>query len=186
MSKLIIVGLIFLLSCNSNPQTNSKVVKTVDKSYKISVDRFLNDKNIPQLSKDLYLGKVRPTDNEENLSLIDSINSSGQARGFYFLAITKSMKFADGAYSEPLGIAAKAYVEDNTIEFLSYFIDNKDKLTEEDYKNWANFVYGEIQIESEGTEQKAVNDLKAKMINNCKDLSEEYKTRIDKFIGLMK
>ena len=186
MSKLIIVGLIFLLSCNTNSQTNSKVVKTVDKSYKISVDRFLLDKSIPQISKDLYLEKVKPTDNNETLSLIDSINSTGQARGFYFMVITKSMKYADGAYAEPLGIAAKEFVEKNTTEFLSYFMNNQDLLSNEDFKNWASSVYGEIQIDSEGSEQNAVNDLQAKMKNNCKGQTKKYITKIDEFIGLMK
>lgn len=174
------------MSCNSNSQTNLKVDKTVDKSYKISVGRFLLDKSIPQISKDLYLGKIKPTDNDENLALIDSINSTGQARGFYFLVITKTMKYADGAYAEPLGIASKSFVENNTIEFLSYFLANKDFLTNEDFKNWARSVYGEIQIDSEGSEQEAVTDLKTKMLTNCQGSSVDYQHSIERFIDLMK
>lgn len=174
------------MSCNSNSQITSKVNKTVDNSYKISVDRFLLDKSIPQISKDLYLEKVKPTDNNETLALIDSINSIGLARGFYFLVITKTMKYADGAYSEPLGLAAKEFVEKNTTEFLSYFMNNQDFLSNEDFKNWSNSVYGEILIDSEGSEQNAVYDLQFKMINNCKGYSKEYKAKIDEFIRLMK
>lgn len=185
MSKLFIVGLFFLMSCNANSQSNSKVDKTVDNRYKISVDRFLTDKSIPQLAKDLYCEKVKPTDNNETLALIDSINSTGQARGFYFLVITKTMKHADGAYAEPLGIAAKEFVEKNTIEFLSYFMNNPNLLSKEDFKTWASSVYGEIQIESEGAEQKAVNDLLYIMKSNCKGQPKEYKTKIDEFIRLM-
>jgi len=186
MNKLIIIGLIFLVSCNSTSQTNQKVDKKVNKNYRILVDKFLINKNISQLAKELYLGKVKPTDNEENLALIDSINSSGNARGFYFLVITRTMEHADGSYAEPLGIAAKEFVENNTIEFLSYFIDNKDLLTSKDFANWSRSVYGEIQIDSEGSEQKAITDLKTKMITNCQGLSIDYKDNIMKFIGLIK
>ena len=187
MNKLIFFGLIYFIHCNLLSQTNTKSDETaVKKSYKITVDKFLKDKSIPQLYKDLYNNKVKPPDDDENLSLIDSIYSRGPAKGFYFLVITKTMKYADGAYAEPLGIAAKEFVEKNTTEFLSYFMYNKDLLTHEDFKNWAGTVYGEIQIDSEGSEQNAVNDLKTRMIKNCTGLSEEYKTKINEFIGLMK
>lgn len=167
-------------------QTNSTVDISLNKNYKISVDKFLNDKNISQLAKDLYVGKIRPADSDENLSLIDSINSKGQARAFYFLVITKTMEYADGSYAEPLGLAAKAFVEKNTTEFLSYFKDNSDILTNKDYENWARLVYGEIQIDSEGSEQKAVADLETKMIANSKGLLVDYKQKIEKYIRLMK
>lgn len=187
MNKLIFFGMILFINCNLWSQTNTKINQiTANKNYKINVDKFLKDKSIPQLSKDLYNNKVKPTDNEENLSLIDSINSKGPAKGFYFLVITKTMKYADGAYAEPLGIAAKEFVEKKTTEFLSYFMCNRNLLTDKDFKNWATTVYGEIQIESEGSEQKAVNDLKFRMLNNCIGQSEKYKTKIDEFIRLMK
>ena len=159
---------------------------TLNKSYRISIDNFLKDKNISQLAKDLYVGKIKPTDNNAHLSLIDSINSKGTARSFYFLVITKTMQYADGAYTEPLGIAAKAFVENNTTEFLSYFKVNSDILTNEDLETWAHSVYGEIQIDSEGTEQKAVADLKTKMLANSKELLDDNKQIIEKFIRLMK
>lgn len=186
MNKIILYGFFLLISYNIRPQSNEMHNISIKKDYKITVDKFLNDKGICQRAKDLYNNKVKPSDDEDDLSLIDSLNSKGAAKGFYFLVITKTMKYADGAYAEPLGIVAKSFAESNTIEFLSYFIENKDLLTNEDFKNWARTVYGEIQIDSEGSEQKAVSDLKTKMTNNCKNLSEEYKTRIDKFIGLMK
>lgn len=179
------VALIFGMSCNMNPQTNSKADKTANSSYKISVDRFISDKNIPQIAKDLYYEKVKPTDNDATLALIDSISSTGQAQGFYFLVATKTMKHADGAYSEPLGIAAKEFVENNTIKFLSYFMNNPNLLSKEDFKSWANSVYGEIQIESEDSEQKAVKDLRQVMRNNCKGQPESYRAKIDEFIGLL-
>lgn len=119
MNRLIILGLIFLMSCYSSTQTNLKADNYSEKDYKITIDKYLNDKNINQLSKDLYLGKIKPTENRDNLALIDSINTNSYARPFYFLVITKTMKYADGSYAEPLGIAAKAFVENNTYEFLS-------------------------------------------------------------------
>ena len=182
MNKLTILGLLFLISCNSISQPNLGK----ENNYIISVDKFLIDKNISQLAKDLYLGKVKPTNSNDNLALIDSINSSGKARQFYFLVITKTMEHADGAYAEPLGMAAKEFVEKNTVEFLLYFKSNPDLLTEKDFVNWALMTYGEIQISSEGSEQETINDLKSKMTSNCTGLSFDYKTEILKFIGLMK
>jgi hypothetical protein len=184
MNKLTIVGLIFLMNCNLNSRSQQRD-KNAILSYKISVDTFMADKSIPQLAKDLYLGKLKPTDDEANLVLIDSINSKEQARVFYFLVITKIMGFADGSYSESLGGAAKEFIENNTIEFLSYFKNNKDLLTDKDFANWARMVYGEIQIEDEGSEQKAVKDIETKMITNCQGFSTDYKDNIVKFIGLM-
>lgn len=186
MNKSIIVVLIFMASCSSYSQHNNKNDKNLHKNYKIEVNSFLDDKNISQLAKDLYSGKVKPTDSDENLALIDSINSVGHARGFYFLAITKTMQYADGTYSEPLGIATKEFIVNNTVEFLSNFKDNPDLLTNNDFENWARTTYGEIQISSEESEQKAVSDLETIMIANCQGLSKEFKDKALEFTRLMK
>jgi hypothetical protein len=182
MKKIVLTLFILIEVSLTNAQNSSNLID----NYRIDVQSFLRDKKITQLAKDLYLEKVRPTDSNENLSLIDSINSNGKARGFYFIVITKTMKYADGAYSEPLGIAAKQYVENNSLEFLTYFFENDDLLTTQDFYNWASLVYGEIQIDSEGKEKNAVNELKTNMINNCKGLPIKYIKRIDEFIGRMK
>ena len=39
----------------------------------------------------------------------------------------------------PLGIAAKEFVEKNTTEFLSYFMNNQDLLSNEDFKKLGEF-----------------------------------------------
>jgi len=177
ITLLILIKVSLIYSQNYNNQIDN---------YRIDVQSFLRDEKITQLAKDLYQEKVRPNDSNENLSLIDSINSTGKARGFYFIVITKTMKYADGAYSEPLGIAAKQYVEKNTVEFLSYFFENENLLTKQDLYNWASLVYAEIQIGSEGKEENAVNELKTKMIRNCKGLPSKFNKITEEFIGRMK
>ena len=175
-----------IMKYSANSQSNTNGGKSAEIKFKITIDRFLKDKTIPQLAKDLYQEKVKPTDNFGNIALIDSLNSTGYARGFYFLVITKTMKSSDGAYAEPLGIAAKEFVEKNTNEFVSYFINNPGLLCTDDLKNWASFVYSEIQISSEGSEQKAINDFKIKIRKNCKRLSKRHIKKANEFIELIK
>lgn len=174
------------MSYHANSQTTAGGEIPADPRYRISVDRFLSDPRIPQIAKDLYREKATPTDNFEWLSLIDSLHSTGEARGFYFLVITRTLKHADGAFAEPLAMAAREFVGKNTIGFLSYFLNNPDLLSGRDFTDWAVLVYSDIKIDSENSEQQAVIDLQSKMQNNCKGQATPYFTKIDEFIGRMK
>lgn len=186
MYKLILLCVLLILSCSSNLHKERELNSLKNDRYRILIEKSLKDESVIQFAKDLYLGRVKISDNAVSLSLLDSLNSNFTTRGFYFLVVTKSLKLSDGSFGESLGITCKSFVENNTIEFLSYFKENKDLLSDLDFKNWAIKVYGEIKIDSEGLEQKAILDLKEKMVSNSKDLTLNEIKKVEEFISFMK
>jgi len=58
MNRLIFLCLIILTSCTTKSQTKSTADISLRKSYRISIDNFLKDKNISQSAKDLYIEDI--------------------------------------------------------------------------------------------------------------------------------
>ena len=76
------------------------------------------DDKIPNVFKTVFQGERALNDDEETLALIDSLFSKDSERNpFYFVLVTRTMWWSDGAFSEPLGENAKKYIEteDETI-----------------------------------------------------------------------
>ena len=48
--------------------------------------------------------------------------------------------------------------------------------------NWAQYVYGEIQISRENEEKKAVKELEIQLLENIKGARKEYEIVIKRFI----
>ncbi|GCC53172.1 hypothetical protein SanaruYs_34150 [Chryseotalea sanaruensis] len=98
---------------------------------------YLTHKQIPQVYKDLYNGKRQPADDEDTLPLLDSMfTSNTEIKPFYFSTITRTMEKTDGAYTEPLGMMEKHFVEKKAKEFVDYYINNSF-LTDKDLEEWA-------------------------------------------------
>ncbi len=143
---------------------------------------YLNHKQIPKACKDLYLQKRPPSADNDILALMDSIfTTNKQTRPFYFLTLTRTMKNSDGAYSEPLGIMSKKFVETNTKEFLNYFL-NETAITNAHFDQWAKFVSYEINISAEHYEQQEIQNLKNKMLTHCSSCDQRQKKKLDDFI----
>ncbi len=93
------------------------------------------------------------------------------------------MNGSDGFYSEALGLTAFEFVTKKTELFADYF-NRIPKLTDKDMDNWADFIYGEIQISRGGEELKAITELETIFMNNIKESRKEYKPVIEKLIKI--
>ncbi len=197
--KYIILLSVLSLGCNLSVknQSNSELKKDYKQENGTDTTMFnknlaghplkyyMEHKQIPQVCKDLFIGKRKPTDDSDVLSLMDSLfTNNNETRPFYFLTLTWTMEEADGAYAEPLGMMAKSFVEKRTQRFIELFI-NESILTKEDLDEWAKSVAGEIQISAEGMEKEEVLNVKNVMIKNCSKCSDKEKRFIDEFIKLL-
>lgn len=198
LSATFIVAL-FLWSCNGEKEQDKKTDRLVDTAVVQKPDSsvletfagrpisfYLNHPQIPKVAKDIYLKKVPVTAEKNVLALIDSVFSSNdETAPFYFLVITQTMEKADGAYSEPLGMMAKEYVETNTSEFLGYFL-NEPLLTDINFDEWARCVAGEIMIAMEGQEMAELTKVTDRMKSNCTDCSSQARQKLDDFVAHVK
>jgi len=174
---------------NNNPiEDRGKNFRQIGLNEKIgsrTLKDYLADEKIPQIFKDVFLQKQPLNDDVKTLALIDSLLSTDKERHpFYFVLVTHAMWWSDGAFSEPLGMAAKEYVESNTQQFLEYF-SAESVLTKFDFEQWASYTLGEILIESEDDTKEQIEKTKNLMKKNCIGCSSEKIEMIDKFIGYM-
>ncbi|WP_114779499.1 hypothetical protein [Botryobacter ruber] len=129
---------------------------------------------------------VSHPDDNKMLSITDSLFSKDQNKDFfYFVVFSKSMDGADGYYSEAAGEKATEFVLQKTERFADYF-NIGPTLTDNDMRNWARSIVGEIQIEREGEEAQAINELLSLLRANIRTGRKEYSTIIEKFIGHLK
>jgi hypothetical protein len=143
---------------------------------------YIDHDQIPQICKDLFSSVRQPSDENDVLSILDSIfTTNDQTRPFYFFTITRTMDEADGAYAEPLGMMGKQFVETRTLDFVGYF-DEEQLLTDTDLEQWAKTVAGEIQISSEGREKEELNSLTNKMKVNCNSCTERQVKILNDFV----
>ncbi len=146
---------------------------------------YLAHKKIPQTCKDLYTGVREPSDDNDVLSLFDSVfTKNSETAPFYFLTITGTMDKADGAYAEPLGIMGKRFVETRTKQFIEYF-EKESLLTDRDFDEWASTVSGEIEILSDDEEQE-FNKMKDSVISSCANCNTKQMQLINAFLENVK
>ncbi|MDO7876060.1 hypothetical protein Q5H93_15050 [Hymenobacter sp. ASUV-10] len=146
---------------------------------------YLRHPQIPQVAKDLYLGHAEPSDDDKTLALMDSIFTKNTVtQPFYFLTLTRTMPKADGAYSEPLGIMAKEFVEQHPSRFAAYFLTEK-LLTKKDFGNWAERVAMEFDISNEGHAASARAAWAKAQLNNCKSGSTAEESKLREFTELV-
>lgn len=171
------------------PQTLDKKVdsnKTISPNQK-ELNKALADNTIDNYFKDIYQQeKLISADDNKMLSITDSLFTTDEKTDlFYFIVFTKSMNGSDGFYSEALGLSAFNFVSKRTERFADCF-NIAPKLTDMDMDNWANYVYGEIQISREGEELKAIKELELIVLENIKEARKEYRPVIEKFIEKIK
>ena len=123
--------------------------------------------------KVLREGKLIKAEDSLMLTITELLFTPEQDKDlFYFLVFTKSLNGADGFYSEAMGLAAMDFLRENTGAFTTYF-DKAPKLTAVDLKNWADCIYGELQISEEGNEEQAIFDLEKDLLQNVKGSDQE-------------
>ena len=173
---------------NSNEWKEYKSDSTVSNSpMQIELDNALKNESIDNYYKEVYrTEKLISADDNKMLSITDSLfTNDSETDLFYFIVFTKSMNGSDGFYSEALGLSAFDFVTKKTEWFADYF-NIAPKLTDKDMGNWANYVYGEIQISREDEEEKAFNELENELLENIKGARKEYKPVIEKLIEKIK
>ena len=204
--KLLVIAAITFIGCqnqseNSASQTiaglspepelvASKTDSNESQSFNTNSTLGLELKNsINDPSTDDYFVKVfnhgeflLHADDNKMLSITDSLFSTNPDKDFfYFIVFTKSLNGADGFYSEAAGVKATEFVTKKTEWFADYF-NIGPTLTEADMQRWANAIVGEIQIEKEGEEAKAIDELEFQLRKNIRTRRKEYSFVIDKLI----
>jgi hypothetical protein len=157
-------------------------------SAELQIDSVLTDSAInPYFKEILKKGcLVNHPDDNVMLSITDSLFTLDAERQlFYFIVFTKSMYKSDGFYSEALGLSALRFVRENTDRFADYF-NIIPLLSDKDFNNWIDVVWGEIMISEENQECKAIDDLEIQLNENIKGNRKGYKLIIDKFIDGLK
>lgn len=103
-------------------------------------------------------------------------------RDVYFYAFTRTLKYADGYYSEGAGIDCKRYVETRFGEFCKIFAAEK-LLTGDDLSHWAKSVFGEIQISCGNKEKACVDELISRLKKESFSLPKEEAAVAGRFVS---
>jgi hypothetical protein len=170
-------------------EDNRTTVKSqeTDSPYHQELNKALADTTIDDYYKEIFRQeKLISADDNKMLSITDSLfNDESDKDLFYFIVFTKSMNGSDGFYSEAVGLSSFEFVTTKTEKFADYF-NIAPKLTDQDMNNWAQYVYGEIQISRENHEEKAVKELETQLLDNIKKSRKEYRVIIERFIEKIK
>lgn len=155
--------------------------------YQQELNKTLADTTIDEYYKEIYRQeKLISADDNKMLSITEQLFTDDPDKDlFYFIVFTKSMNGSDGFYSEAVGLSSFEFVTTKTEKFADYF-NIAPKLTDQDMENWAQYVYGEIQISRENEEEQAVKELERKLLENIKEARKEYQVIIEKFIEKIK
>lgn len=155
--------------------------------YQQELNKALADTTIDEYYKEIYRQeKLISADDNKMLSLTENLYTDNPDKDlFFFIVFTKSMNGSDGFYSEALGLSSFEFVTTKTESFAHYF-NIAPKLTDQDMDNWAQYVYGEIQISRENQEEKAVKGLETQLLKNIEGDRKEYRVIIEQFIEKIK
>ncbi|HZH87349.1 MAG TPA: hypothetical protein VFD77_08525 [Brumimicrobium sp.] len=178
---------------DSATEKNEQVATTVPQNngivspYQQELNKALADTAIDDYYKEIYRQeKLISAHHNKMLSIRDSLFTDDPDKDlFYFIVFTKSMRNSDGFYSEAVGLSSFEFVRTKTEKFADYF-NIAPNLTDQDMDNWAQYVYGEIQISRENQEEQAVNELESELLDNMKEARKEYRVIIEKFIEKIK
>ena len=210
-SKFILGLTILFLSCGQRTDKNEtklkesihvkdSIVETakIDTTTKVQTDqtvspnqqelnKALADPTIDKYYKEIYKQeKLITVDDNKMLSITEKLFTNDSDKDlFFFIVFTKSMNGSDGFYSEAVGLSAFEFVTKKTEWFADYF-NIAPKLNEKDMDNWAQYVYGEIQISRENEEKKAIKELESQLLDNIKGARKEYENVIKRFIEKVK
>lgn len=170
------------------PDTTTKNQKQKTVSlYQQELNKSIDDNTIDDYYKDIYRQeKLISADDDKMLSITERLFTDDPEKDlFYFIVFTKSMNGSDGFYSEAVAFSSFEFVTTKTEKFADYF-NITPKLTDKDMKNWAQYVYGEIQISRENEEEQAVKELERKLLDNIREARKEYRIVIENFIENIK
>lgn len=142
---------------------------------------YMNERKIPLFVKEVYAGKKQPSDDEQTMGMLDSlVTNNVLTRPFYFVTITKTLRKADGAYAEALGITAKDFVLRYPRFFVSYF-NMKSNSMQQDFKQWSGLIAGELLIENENAAVATGEKYGRLLNNNCNKCTASQRRKLTAF-----
>jgi hypothetical protein len=163
LNRILYFGLfcVLLVGCSENEEkeSNPEQISSEDTiSTQIEVEQIgLTDSTISTYFQEIYNAKkLIWAEDDLMLTIIDSLYSKDSNNCcYYFEVFTMSMNGSDGFYSESVGYNAYKFLNSYLEQFANCF-SNSSKLGDLEMKNWAYYVYAEIQISNENEEQKAL------------------------------
>jgi hypothetical protein len=158
-----ILAILILTSCGSN---NSSIVDNENKvdtsNLKVSKKQIID---IRAFGQEIIDGKIRPSDNNETLALLDSINNPNPStRKFYFEVYRIIARNADGALSEVIGGYLLPYLQTFTKEAL----DNFDKFDKKEQGIFIDNLAYEFSM-SDNDFKSEIDSYFTDISKNCKD-----------------
>ena len=204
MTKFILIGILSLFfSCKNNERINNldkgiitssekknevkTLIRTEKKSYlnkACNLEKFLKNPKTPKLAKELFDNKAKNDDRA--LEYFENLKSTDKTeREFYFKVLTNLYKIADGSTGEGLGYSGLEYVENNTLDFLSYF-ENRECFSDNDLKTWAKILMLEFELVFENKNDVEVVQIFISKINlKSKSCNASQKKTLEKFTDFL-
>ncbi len=152
-----------------------------DSIWKKPVRYYVENEECTQIAIDFYLGKFRPTDNDQTEELLNLVlTKNTELRPFYRWILNKTIIIQDGALGEYTGLPARKYAERFPNEFFDYLDIEKSN---EKYQNWCNSIMYSGFYDYDDYDNLALvrKEFAKTMMKNCTSCSKSTNDRIKKF-----
>ncbi len=106
-------------------------------------------------------------------AVLDSFKNARDAatREFYFLVMTRALKWSDGYYSEGISVAGYGLYDSLPCEFLSHFND-LECLDDSDLVRWSQYLGFEFFLDAGDLQSGKLDSVQAWMREMCRDCSK--------------
>jgi|GEM_PF-3083861 len=113
-----------------------------------STRAYLRDPSVSAAAKDVYQGKVIPSDNDAVAGAIfDSLNTSNdKTRPFYLMLVTRMHRHADGAFAELFDDVGIDVFEHHTAGLMAFLYSGKFRCRSGYRSEWASLILDGIDI----------------------------------------
>lgn len=140
---------------------------------------YIENPEVADIAKQLYLNKFKPTDNDSTTMLLSlAVDKDSLLRPFYLWCLDFVIQISDGALGEYPGEPAFNYATTYPTEFFAYM--DKDT-TGIRYKWWTEIIAYSGVNQTISNEKQQKNQIITSMIKNCSNCNTSTKRRIEKF-----
>jgi hypothetical protein len=136
---------------------------------------YMDHPGISPSAKDLVLGKIRPSDDDSTVALLNLATTDDSViRPFYRWCTDHILSVSDGALSEMAGGPAMAYAAKFPVEFLDYYYSKRSGQYQ-----WVSLMSysASASMDSSTFKKEVINKLNA----NCKPCDPVTQKRIQRF-----
>jgi hypothetical protein len=143
------------------------------------VSFYLDNPNVAEIAKQLYLNKFKPIDNDSTTLLLSFATSKDSVlRPFYRWCLDFVIQISDGALGEYPGQPAFNYATNYPLEFFSYMDKDTSGLR---YKRWTEIIAYSGLNGTSFNDQQLKNHIISSMTKNCINCNTKTKKRIFNF-----